>query len=483
MASFARPGSPVRLAAVDFGGSSGRVVAGVVDADGIRIEGLERFENVPMTLGGGLRWNADDLFDRAARAARLLQHRGGAFDALAIDSWSTDYALMAHGQLLEQPFHQREPRTLGAMREVHATVGTWPLYERTGQSSLPIMTRYQLVADRDRVALERADGMLMLPDYFAHRLSGIAVTERTNATTTGLVSVQTGDWDDALIETLRLPRGLFADIVPAGTVLGSLRREVSTATGIDASTRVVAVASHDTASAIAALPSTHDDVAYISLGTWSLVGVETPAPVITRAAMQAGFTNEGGLDDRNRFLRILPGMWILNRCLAELGEPLPGSGTRSSELLRRAADLPRPAALFDPTDPVFIAPGSMLERLRQHADLPADPEPAHLVRLVVESLAACFARTAHEASELSGRPVREVHIVGGGSQNTLLCRLVADYAGLPVLAGPAEATALGNLLVQARALGAIGSDVGELRSLVRRGFAPLRFEPSAVPTP
>ncbi|GAA3891637.1 rhamnulokinase family protein [Leifsonia kafniensis] len=470
-----RPAASTRVAACDFGGSSGRVVAGRVSSDAIVIEGLHRFPNVPLVTQGELRWNLDRLLTDAAAGLREL--RGGeGFASIGIDSWSSDYALLRDDRFLEPPYHQREPRTLSAFRDVHDRIGQRELFERTGQCALPLMTRYQLVADRDRGALERADRMLLLPDAIAFQLTGTAAAESTNASTTGLADWRTGSWDAELLRELGLPLRLFAPVIATGSDYGVVNAAAADAFGLDAGTAVIAVATHDTASAVAAIPTPDDDVAFVSSGTWSLVGVETRSPVLSEAARLAGFTNEGGVDGRNRFLSISPGLWILNECLREWGVGRPGESAAADALLTAAGAAPSAEVLIDPRSPVFVGPGSMLDRVRselaaQGARIP--DERAELVRIVIESLADTFARVALQAASLAGKRVRAIHIVGGGSRNALLCRMVAQRSGLPVLAGPAEATAIGNLVVQARANGAIEGDITELRDLVRRSFPPI----------
>ncbi|MGG7507254.1 rhamnulokinase [Plantibacter sp. YIM 135249] len=482
MPNTGRPGTPVRVAALDFGGSSGRVVAGRVGPDVIAIEGLRRFENVPLVERGELHWDLDRLIIDAAAGLREL--RGDdRFASIGIDSWSSDYALLRDDRLLEPPYHQREPRTLTAFHEVHDRIAERELFERTGQCAIPLMTRYQLVADRDRGVLELADRMLLLPDAIAFRLTGVVASEWTNASTTGLVDWRTRSWDDRLLEELGLPRRLFAPVIATGSGYGDVTGAAAAAFGIDAGTAVTAVATHDTASAVAAIPTTDDDVAFVSSGTWSLVGVETRSPVLSEAARLAGFTNEGGVDGRNRFLNISAGLWILNQCLREWGVGRPGDGGEADALLAAAGALAPADVLIDPRSQVFVGPGSMLDRVRAQlvergGRVPQDR--AGLVRIIVESLAETFAGVALQAAELAGKRIRAIHIVGGGSQNALLCTMVAERAGLPVLAGPSEATAIGNLMVQARSIGAIDGGIAELRDLVRRSFPPVVFPGATV---
>jgi rhamnulokinase len=331
--------------------------------------------------------------------------------------------------------------------------------------------------------------MLLIPDLLGFWLTGEKVAERTNASTTGLLRAgarptdgaasTTGDWDDALITRLGLPRSIFPRLVNAGDRIGSLLPGVSAEIGGAARLDLVAVGSHDTASAIVAVPMTSDTDAYISSGTWSLVGVELTSPVLTEASRAANFTNEGGVDGRIRYLRNVMGLWLLSESLRSWEQE--GTSFELPALLARAAQVSGPITVFDVDDPRFLPSGDMPGRVRAYCTehgLPVPGTPVELVRSIVESLAAAYARTLQAASELSGRTIRTVHIVGGGSQNELLCQLTANRTGLTVLAGPVEATAIGNVLVQARAQGLVTGSLESLRALVAQAYSPRRYVPS-----
>ncbi len=344
------------------------------------------------------------------------------------------------------------------------------LYARTGLQFLAFNTVYQLAADPRAAEAER---LLLVPDLLTHWLTGAEVAERTNASTTGLLSITTGAWDDELIATLGLPRGLLADLVDPGTTIGTVLPEVGDAIGAPG-LPVVAVGSHDTASAVVGVPMAGDDAAYISLGTWGLVGLELDAPVLTEAARAANFTHEGGVDRTVRFLTNVMGTWLLSETLRTWGRDDLGA------LLAAAADVTGPVPVFDVQDPRFVAPGDMPGRIASWCtehDVAAPADDASLVRSIVESLAAAYAVALATAASLSGRTVRQVHVVGGGSQNALLCQALADRIGLPVVAGPVEATALGNVLVQGRAAGALSGTLDDLRALVARTQDLRRHEP------
>ncbi len=463
---------PVSVAAVDLGASSGRVMLGEVGPDLLRLTATSRFANGPTRGPDGLHWDVTALHRHALDGLRTAAARApGGLASVGIDSWAVDYGLLRDGRLLAEPFHYRDERRgeVGPQR-VHARVPPVELYARTGLQLLPFNTVYQLAADE---RLSEADRLLLVPDLLAHWLTGAEVAERTNASTTGLLSVTTGAWDDELIAALSLPRGLLADLVDPGATIGALLPHVGTDVGAPG-LPVVAVGSHDTASAVVGVPMAGDGAAYISLGTWGLVGLELTKPVLTEAARAANFTHEGGVDGTIRFLTNVMGTWLLSETLRTWGRDDLGA------LLATAADVTGPVPVFDVQDPRFVAPGDMPERIAQWCaehDVPAPADAPSVVRAIVESLAAAYADALATAASLSGRTVRQVHVVGGGSQNALLCQALADRTGLPVVAGPVEATALGNVLVQGRAAGAVHGGLDDLRALVARTQDLRRHEP------
>ncbi|PKH39627.1 rhamnulokinase [Nocardioides alpinus] len=445
---------------------------GEVGPEVLRLTAAARFANGPVQSDDGLHWDVTALHRHALDGLRTAAARApGGLVSVGIDSWAVDYGLLRGGRLLAEPFHYRdEHRNEAGPRQVHAQVAPAELYARTGLQFLPFNTVYQLASD---ARLADADRLLLVPDLLAHWLTGAEVAERTNASTTGLLSVTTGAWDDALIVSLGLPRGLFADLVDPGTTIGTLLPEVGEAVGAPG-LPVVAVGSHDTASAVVGVPMSGDDAAYISLGTWGLVGLELDAPVLTEAARAANFTHEGGVDGTIRFLTNVMGTWLLSETLRTWGRDDLGA------LLAAAADVTRRVTVFDVQDPRFVAPGDMPARIAawcDEHDVPAPADAPSLVRSIVESLAAAYAAALATAADLSGRTIRQVHVVGGGSQNALLCQALADRTGLPVVAGPVEATALGNVLVQGRAAGAVRGTLEDLRALVVRTQDLRRHEP------
>lgn len=445
----------VRVAAADFGAASGRVIVGEVSADTVVLRECHRFANRPVRVAGTLHWDILSLYQEMLDGLRLA----GPVDGIGIDSWAVDYGLLdADGALLGNPVHYRDERTSGA-RENLERLGARELYATTGLQFLPFNTIHQLAAE-PRLAM--AHRVLLVPDLLAYWLTGEQGAEVTNASTTQLLDVRSRTWATGLIEKIGVDPALFPDLREPGTVIG-------TADG----TPVIAVGSHDTASAVVGVPAANERFAYISCGTWSLVGVELDRPVLTEASRAANFTNELGVDGTVRYLRNVMGLWLLQECVREWGAD-------TADLLREAAGRPR-GAVIDPDEPVFLPPGDMPARIvaacrRTGQPVPADP-PA-IVRCIVDSLADAHRRAVEEAQELSGTEVDVVHVVGGGARNSLLCQLTADACGLPVLAGPVEATALGNVLVQARALGAVSGDLAQLRSLIRSSEQVVRYEPA-----
>lgn len=466
------------VAAVDLGATSGRVMLGHVGRDQLRLEAVARFPNGPVALPDGLHLNLVELYRAILDGLRDAASASASIASVGIDSWAVDYGLLRDGRLLGVPYHYRDGRTDAAAASVHARVPFAELYAENGLQYLPFNTLYQFAADSSAGILHLADQALLVPDLIAYWLTGARVAEATNASTTGLLRVDGSGWNEQLIERLGLPGSILPRLVRPGERIAELSERVALDTGLGA-VPVTAVGSHDTASAIVAIPMTDTDAAYISCGTWGLVGVELEHPVLTDASREANFTNEGGVDGRVRFLHNVMGLWLLSESV-RTWEAQSGETINLPELLDAAEAVSEPQPVFDANDPTFMAPGDMPSRiaawLREHG-MPVPESRAGMVRCIIESLADAFANAVLTASELSGKSVTTIHIVGGGSQNELLCRLTAQRAGMPVLAGPVEATALGNVLVQARALGAISGSLEALRELVARTVQPRRYEP------
>ncbi|WP_045729289.1 rhamnulokinase [Pseudarthrobacter chlorophenolicus] len=476
------------FAAVDIGASSGRVMLGRVSPEsGVSLETVHRFPNGVVEIDGGLRWNFDALFAEVLAglrtAATVAAGQGERIASIGIDTWAVDYGLVdAAGNLAAQPFSYRDDRSRAAVEPVHQKLDPERLYATTGLQFLQFNTIYQLATEPDLDGLQA----LLIPDLIAFMLTGARRTEATNASTTGLFDAVAGEWATEFLAALGLRKDLFPPLIQPGEAFGTLLPAIAEEVGLPSSTTVVAVGSHDTASAVAAVPAdTHGDggdFAYVSSGTWSLVGLELLHPVLTEASREANFTNERGVDGTIRYLRNIGGLWLLSECQRTWASE--GFQPDLTALLAAAAALPAGGPQINADDPSFIAPDNMPERIRAAVRrtgkvLPNDP--AAITRCIMDSLAAGYARTLADAERLADRPVGVVHVVGGGSQNALLCQLTADATRRPVIAGPVEATALGNILVQARAAGAVAGRLPELRRIIAAGTSLMRYEPAGLP--
>jgi rhamnulokinase len=473
-------------AAVDLGASSGRVMVGRVGPSRLELVETHRFPNQPVRLPDGLHWDILRLYQDVVQGltAAVRQVKAGSEElvSVGVDSWAIDYGLLdATGVLLGNPFHYRDNRTDGVAEKVHAAIPFQDLYAATGLQFLPFTTIYQLAAAAGTPQLEAARTLLLLPDLLGYWLTGEVGAEATNASTTGLLDVRTGHWSAEVLRVVGIRPQLLPPLHQPGELIGPVRAEIAEETGLPQSVVVTAVGSHDTASAVVGVPADGQHFAYVSCGTWALVGVELDRPVLTQESLEANFTNEGGVDGKIRYLRNVMGLWLLQESL-RIWERA-GLPTDLPTLLAAAADLPTGGPVIDPDDPTFLPPGDMPARIQAACRRTGQPVPtgqAQLVRCILDSLAAAFARAVQDAARLSGQPVEVVHLVGGGARNQLLCQLAADACGLPVLAGPVEATALGNVLVQARAHGAVNGDLQTLRSLLRATHEVRRYEPGGT---
>jgi rhamnulokinase len=437
-----------------------------------------RFPNEMCDIQGHLHWDVARLFDHVKTALKMTVQEDLAPDSIGVDTWGVDFALLAaDGRLLGPPFAYRDRRTDGAMESFFRKVLPDRAYELTGSQFLPINTLFQLesmVRDRSPL-LDEAHDLLFIPDFFHYALTGVKKTEFTIATTSQMIDISTRDWSDELIDGLPIRRSMMQDIVPPGTILGVTTPDVRQETGL-APVPLVAVATHDTASAVAAAPMADRECVYISSGTWSLMGVETDEPVTGPEARRANFTNEGGIGGTYRALKNIMGLWLLRQCRRSL------SSVREigyDELIRAAEDSAPFAAFIDPDRWDFLNPTDMPEAVRAFCRRTAQPVPeaaGAIARCVLESLAMKYRFVLERIRRFHPRPIRRVHVIGGGARNRLLCRFAAEATGLPVHAGPVEATAIGNLLVQAMALGKIGS-LAQLRRIVAASFPLEVFEP------
>jgi rhamnulokinase len=432
-----------------------------------------------VTSPEGLRWDAAALRGEVLEGLRLAARAGSDLASIAIDSWGVDYGLLdGEGALVADPFHYRDERTTVSVERMQAVAPHDWLFARDGLQFLPFNTLYQLVAEPPS-RLEAARTIALIPDLVGHWLTGLAVAERTNASTTGLLDARSGEWSWEIVDRIGLSRTLLPELHDPGDRLGPVTAEVAAAIGLRRGTEVTHVGSHDTASAVVGVPAEGDRFAYISCGTWGLVGVELAGPILTDDARIAGFTNERGVDGRIRFLRNVSGLWLLQESLRTWSEA--GAAEDLDALLAAAAAEPAGGPVFDPEDPVFLPPGDMPARISaalEASGRPVPPTRPGLVRSILASRALAFARAVDDVVRLSGRAIDTIHLVGGGARNELLCRLTADASGRVVVAGPVEATALGNILVQARTQGWIEGDLDAMRARVRASQELRRYEPT-----
>ncbi|GAB5537647.1 MAG: rhamnulokinase family protein [Rubricoccaceae bacterium] len=457
--------------AIDLGASSGRSVVGTLDGGRVELAEVHRFQTPLVERDGHLFWDLDVLWRELEAGLQLALAMAPNLRAVSVDSWAVDYVpLGADGLALRDPYAYRDERTEGWMDRVHALIPAADLYGRTGIQFLPFNTIYQVAADLElepEVAAQ-TETRLLIADYLLYRLSGRAIAERTMASTTALFNARTGDWDADLIRQLGDEPSRWPRVVEAGTVLGLLQSECLPDGFEGDPPMVVAACSHDTGAAVAAVPATGDQPwAYISSGTWSLVGLELAEAVLTDTAREANVTNEAGIDGTVRFLKNRTGFWVLEECIREW-EEADGERPEYATLAAEAAAAPSLGQTVDLNEPQFGLRGGMLDKLSdalRQLDAPVPETRGGIVRLILESLAESTRQVLIELGTLTGQPVEVVHIVGGGVHNELLNQLTADACGLPVVAGPAEATALGTLLVQARALGDLGAR--SVRDVVR----------------
>lgn len=470
--------------ACDLGAESGRVMLGTLADGKLELEELHRFPTGPVAIAGSLRWDVLRFFDElkaglAKAAQRKLPVRG-----VSTDSWGVDYVwLQGSEPLLTAPYHYRDARTDDGFAKAFAVVPKEEIFSTTGIQFMTLNTLYQLHADvRDRPeVLKLAERFLTIGDYFNWLFSGVAVVEESLASTTQLYDPRTRNWAKGLIEKLGIPSWLFPKVVPTGTVLGPLKAGIVPGDAL-AGAQVVATCSHDTGAAVAAVPAEGDDWAYLSSGTWSLLGAELASPLLGADALKENFTNEVGHGGSIRFLKNIVGLWILQEC--RRAWLAAGTDLSYAELCADAEKVAPLRSLIHPASAPFGKPGSMPEKVAAYCRAtgqPAPSTPGEFTRCILESLALLYAGTLESLETLTGRSFKKLHIVGGGSRNDLLNQCAADALNRPVFAGPAEATAIGNILLQALALGDLGKDAGlaELRRVVGASFPSAAFRPRA----
>lgn len=469
-----------RLLAFDLGAESGRAVLGKFDGQRLQLEVIHRFPNGAVRTLDTIHWDVLRLYQEMLTGLRKCAGEHGSVDGLGVDTWGVDFALLGRGHtLLGNPRHYRDPHTESIMDEAFARVPREEVFRQTGLQFMRFNTLFQLLAlQRDRSPLlDVAESLLMVPDLFHFYFTGVKVNEFTDVSTTQMYDPTARTWAYELLKSFGLPTALLGTIVPPGTVLGPLRPAIATETGCNPAP-VIAPASHDTGSAVAAVPAKGDSWAYISSGTWSLMGAELPGPLINERVRQCNFTNEGGVGGTIRFLKNVMGLWLVQEC--RRAWELAGQPLSYDELTSRAEAAPPFVSLIDPDHSSFIFPTSMPTAIADFCRRTGQPEPTEpgaVIRCALESLALRYRWVLERLEELLGRRLDVIHVVGGGSNNLLLCQLTADCCHREVVAGPVEATAIGNVLVQALGLGILGS-LAEAREVVRRSFDVRTFTPS-----
>lgn len=465
--------------AFDLGAESGRALIGRYHGRQLTLEEIRRFPNDPVVYNGELHWDVPRLWYEMNNALTSIGSRiSSPLSGIGVDTWGLDYALLGEGgTLLENPYHYRDSQTDGMMDRVFSIVSPGEIYSRTGIQFMQVNGLYRLYTENVRTPklLRAAEKLFTIPDLFNFWLTGVAVAEFTNATTTQFYDPRKGDWSTEILEKLGIPTHFLVPVIQPGTILGGLRGELARKTGLT-SVPVIAPACHDTGSAVAAIARASESV-FISSGTWSLLGTETSTPIINAEAQKLNFTNEGGVYGTFRLLKNIMGLWLLRRCRQDW--QAEGKDYGYSELAETAR-LSQPfRSMIDPDDPLFLHPENMPTAVCQFCARTGQPipeSPAAIIRTILESLALKYRFVLNRLEELTGKTYGEIHVVGGGARNALLNQFTAEATGRRVVTGPVEATALGNIGVQMVATKAAGS-LEEVRDIIASSFPPEIFEP------
>lgn len=461
--------------AVDLGATSGRTIICSFSEKGLELEEINRFPNPLIEVGGHFYWDIYTLYQSVIEGLRRAARKGVEITSIGIDTWGVDFVCVGRdGHLLRQPYSYRDPHTTGAPEALFQRIPRSRVYGATGIQVMNFNSLFQLDTLRRNgdSALQAAANILFMPDALSYLLTGEMVTEYTIASTAQLVNAQKRRLEPELLEAVGLTEQHFGRFVFPGQRVGVLTEEVQRLTGLGA-VPVIAVAGHDTASAVAAVPALNRNFAYLSSGTWSLMGIETDAPVINKETEELNFTNEGGVEGTIRLLKNICGMWLLERCRAAWGE------TSYPELIAEAEAAEPFRSLINPDDPLFANPADMEKAIRTYCADTRQPVPetrGQVVRCIFESLALRYRQVLENLRSLSPRPIETLHVIGGGSRNELLNRFTANAVGIPVVAGPSEATAIGNVMVQAMAAGQ-ASDMAGMRRLVHRSVPLKTYQP------
>lgn len=472
---------PANFAAIDLGAESGRVVLGSIGDSKLELKELNRFPNGPVRTGDELHWDVLRLWSEMKAGVALAGREPGGIQGIGIDTWGVDFGLLGRGDvLLGNPSHYRDARTNGILERAFEIVPKREIFEQTGIQFMQFNTIFQLLAMKlgGSVLLDTAETLLMMPDLFNFWFTGRKCVEFSNATTTQAYNPKTNKWATDLIDRLGVPTKIFPEIVASGTVLGPVRPDVAEEVSIG-NVPLIAPAQHDTGAAVAAVPAERNKGwAFLSSGTWSLMGMEVPAPIISETSFKYNFTNEGGVNGTYRFLKNIMGLWLVQECRRTWQRE--GQEYSYSELADMAGAAKPFLAVLDPDDPSFLAPGDMPARIVEYCRKTgqrAPSTPGEFVRVCLESLAMTYRQTLRRIEECTGRKAEVIHIVGGGTQNQHLSQWAADATGCTVVCGPIEATAAGNIAVQAVATG-VFKDIWEARDLVRRSFDVAVYQPA-----
>ena len=462
--------------AFDLGAESGRFIVGSLDKKRLRLKEVRRFPTGMLNVASSWRWNIFGFYSEMKTALQAYAAKSlPRLDSIGIDTWGVDYALLdKSGRILELPYTYRDSRTKGMMARFFRKIPAELVYRMTGIQFMPFNTLFQLLAMKQvkSALLKDMRHLLFMPDIFNYFLTGRKRTEFTFATTSQLYNPVKRDWEPRLFRALGIPRSVMQKVIAPGTIIGPIKPNICAETGINPMP-VIAPATHDTGSAIVSIPSTGRDWAYVSSGTWSLMGIEVAQPILTDKARKYNFTNEGGACKTFRFLKNITGLWLIQQCARSWCKNDYG------RLTKEATQSPAFKALVNPDWPEFLNPPDMPEAIKRFCRKTrqtAPKSPAQMTRCILESLALQYRLVLGQLRELSPRPINTIHIIGGGVRNGLLCQFTADATGLPVLAGPVEATAIGNIMMQALALGYVKS-LPEIREVVRNSFQPVRYVP------
>jgi rhamnulokinase len=470
----------LKFLAFDYGASSGRAILGQFDGQTLGLSEVHRFINQPVFVRGSLYWDVLRLFHELKQGMlNCFQNGHGCISSLGIDTWGVDFGLLdCNGELMANPFHYRDKRTEGMLEEAFSRIPRKEIFMQTGIQFIWFNTLYQLLSMKIRNSplLEKADCLLMMPDLLNYFLTGVKSTEYTNATTTQLFNPVTGAWAGDIIDRLGLPAGIFSRITKPGTVLGDISEDICSELGINR-IPVVSVASHDTGSAVAAVPASERDYAYISCGTWSLMGAELDKPVINKMSLKYNFTNEGGVGNTIRFLKNIMGLWLIQESKRQWDREGEAAGYEELEKLSETAEPFR--SFIDPDHIMFATPGDMPGRIREFCRQTEQPVPeskGEIIRCIIQSLALKYRYTLECLESILGRRLNIIHMVGGGIKNETLCRFTANATARKVAAGPVEATAIGNIALQAIALNEV-RNLQEARTLIKESFPLTIYKP------